>query len=170
MVAAWLLVLETRPKCVIMVLFRPADQQLHGVETGVCHSEELGFRLSRFNGSSWISFRSQHSQQFESKSGDPVDGSSQRCDAEDPDRWVPEEVVMQSSEQPHIIQKVPMVVPSRAWVDEVKTLKQGDIYVGKEASKVDPSFWYKVSKFGRESSRAAQGRSPRESTIRIEGA
>ena len=37
------------------------------------HSEELGRRLSRFNGSSWISLKSQHSQQFESKSEDRVD-------------------------------------------------------------------------------------------------
>ena len=46
-----------------------------------CRSEELGLQLSRFNGSSWISFRSQRSQQFESKSEDPVDGTSQRGDA-----------------------------------------------------------------------------------------
>ena len=91
-----------------------------------CHSEDLGLRLSRFNGLSWISFSSQQSQQFESKSEDPVSGSSQRGDAEDLDRWVPEEFVVQSSEQPEVIEKVPMVVPSRAWVDVVKTLKRGE--------------------------------------------
>ena len=42
-----------------------------------------------------------------------------------------DEVVVRSSEQPEVIQKEPMVMPSRAWVDEVKTLKQGDIYVGR---------------------------------------
>ena len=81
------------------------------------HSEELGLQLSRFNGSSWISFRSQHSQQSEPKSGDTVDGVSQRCDAEDPDRRVPEQVAVRSSEQPEVMQEVPMVVPSGAWVD-----------------------------------------------------
>ena len=119
------------------------------------HSEELGFRLSRFNGSSWISFRSQHSQQFELKSGDTVDGISQRGDADDPDRRVPEEVLVQSSEQPEVMQEVPTVVPFRAWVDEVKTLKQGDIYVGRGSKQrgLLPSFWanwYKVSEFGRD--------------------
>ena len=66
---------------------------------------------------------------------------------------------MHSSEQPEVIQKGPMVVPSRAWVDEVKTLKQGDIYVAEEASKEDYSrhsgqTGTKVSKFGRD--RAAE--------------
>ena len=114
-----------------------------------CHSEELGFRLSRFNRSSWVSFSSQKSQEFESKYEDPVDGSSQRGDAEDPDRWVLEEVVVQSSEQHEVI------VPSRAWVDEVKTLKQGDVHVGRRTKQRGqlPSFWanrYKASKFGRD--------------------
>ena len=111
--------------------------------------EELGFRLSRFNGSSWISFSSQHSQQFVSKSEDPIDGSSQRSDAEGPDRWVPEEVVVRSSEQPEVIQEVPMVVPSRAWVHEVKTLKQGDIYVGRGSKQrgLLPSFWANSTRY-----------------------
>ena len=48
-----------------------------------------------------------------------------------------------------------MVVPSRAWVREVKTLKQGDFYVGRGSKQrgLLPSFWtnrYKVSKFGRD--------------------
>ena len=46
-----------------------------------------------------------------------------------------------------------MVVPYGAWVDEVKTVKQGDIYVGRGSKQrgLLPSFWanrYKVSKFG----------------------
>ena len=46
-------------------------------------------------------------------------------------------------------------MPSRAWVDEVKTLKQGDIYVGRGSRHrgLLPSFLanrYKVSKFGRD--------------------
>ena len=51
--------------------------------------------------------------------------------------------VKNSAEQSDKGECVPLVVPSRAWVDEVKTLKQGDIL---------PSFFantYKVSKFGR---------------------
>ena len=49
---------------------------------------------------------------------------------------------------------VPLDVPSRAWVDEVKTLKQGDIHIGRASKQRNllPSFWatrYKVSKFGR---------------------
>ena len=127
-----------------MVMFTPADQQLHGVDTGVTR-KRLVFGLSRFNGSGWISFRSQHSQQFEPKFGDTVHGISRRGDAVDPDRWVPEEVVVQSSEQPE----------GRAWADEVKALKQGDIYVGRGSKQrgLLPSFWahrYKVSKFGRD--------------------
>ena len=135
-----------------------------------CHSEELGFRLSRFNRSSWVSFSSQKSQEFESKSEDPVDGSSQRGDAEDPDRWVLEEVVVQSSEQHEVI------VPSRAWVDEVKTLKQGDVHVGRGTKQrgLLPSFLGKqvqgIKVWKRHTSPATQGRSPRGSTIRIEGA
>ena len=51
--------------------------------------------------------------------------------------------------------KVPTVVPSRAFVDEVKALKQGDIYVGRGSKQrgLLPSFWanrYKVSRFGRD--------------------
>ena len=56
---------------------------------------------------------------------------------------------------PRVQAEVPMVVPSRAWVDEVKTLKQGDIYVGRGSKQrgLLPSLWgnrYKVSKFGRD--------------------
>ena len=59
---------------------------------------------------------------------------------------------MQLSEQPEVM---PMVVPSWACVDEVKTLKQGDIYVGRGRKQKGPlpSFWanrYKVSMFGRD--------------------
>ena len=48
-----------------------------------------------------------------------------------------------------------MVVPSRAWVDEVNTLKKGDVYVGRGSKQrgLLPSFWAnrnKGSKFGRE--------------------
>ena len=48
-----------------------------------------------------------------------------------------------------------MAVPSWAWVDEVKTLKQGDIDVGRGSKQrgLLPSFWenrYKVSEFGRD--------------------
>ena len=50
-------------------------------------------------------------------------------------------------------ERLPMVVPSRAWVDEVKTFKKGDVYVGRGSKQrgLLPSFWanrYKVSKFG----------------------
>ena len=60
-----------------------------------------------------------------------------------------------SSLHPRVQAEVPMVVPSRAWVDEVRTLKQGDIYVGRGSKQrgLLPSFWanrYKVSKFGRD--------------------
>ena len=73
---------------------------------------------------------------------------------------------------PRVQAEVPMVVPSRAWVDEVKTLKQGDIYVGRGSKQrgLLPSFWanrYKASKFGRD--RAVElppERSPRGSTVR----
>ena len=83
-----------------------------------------------------------------------VDGFSQQGDAEDPDRKVPEKVVVQSSEQREVVQEVPMVIPSRACLAEVKTLKQGDIYVGRGSKQrgLLPSFWatrYKVS-FGRD--------------------
>ena len=102
-----------------------------------------------------ISFRSQHSQQFEPESEDPVHGISQRCNAGDLDRSFPEEVVLQSSEQPEVVQEVPIVVLSLAWIDEVKTLKQGDIHVGKRSKQrlLLPSFCanrYKVSEFGRD--------------------
>ena len=110
-------------------------------------------RLSRLNGSSWISFRSRHSQQFEPS---PETRFTGFLSEEDPDRRVPEKKIgVQSSEQPEVMQEVPMVVPSRAWVDEVKTLKQGDIHVGRGSKQrgLLPSFWanrYKVSKFGRD--------------------
>ena len=100
---------------------------------------------------------SQHSQQSESKSEDPVDECSQRIDAEDPGPWVLEEVVGPSSGQHVVIQKVPVVVLSRAWVDEVKTLKQGGIHVGRGSKQ-------------RGLLRATQGRSPGGSTVWIEGA
>ena len=66
---------------------------------------------------------------------------------------------MHSSEQPEVIQSVPMIVPSCAWVDDVKTLKQGDIYVGRGSKQRGslPSCRanrYKVSMFGRD--RAAE--------------
>ena len=105
--------LETRLECVLVVLFH-AGRSAASRGRHRSHSEEHGLRLSRFNGSSWISFRSQPSQQFEPKSGDTVDGISQRRDAENPDRRVPEEVAVQSSEQPDVLQEVPMVVPSRS--------------------------------------------------------
>ena len=49
---------------------------------------------------------------------------------------------------------VPMVVPSRACADEVMTLKQGDLYIGRGSKQRNllPSFWanrYNVHKFGR---------------------
>ena len=69
-------------------------------------------------------------------------------------RWDTEEDVNQSSEQLDTGGDVPMVVPSRAWEDDVKTLKQGDIYVGRGSKQrgLLPSLWAnknKVSKFGR---------------------
>ena len=47
-----------------------------------------------------------------------------------------------------------MVVPSRAWVDDITTLKQGDIYIGRGSKQINLllSFWanrYKVSRFGK---------------------
>ena len=46
-------------------------------------------------------------------------------------------------------------MPSRAWVDEVKTLKKGDVYIGRGSKQrgLLSSFSanrYKVSKFGRD--------------------
>ena len=68
-----------------------------------------------------------------------------------------------------------MVVPSRAWVDEVKTLKQGDIYVGRGSKQrgLLPSFWanrYKVSKFGRDRAVELHRKEVQEdSTVRKKG-
>ena len=46
-------------------------------------------------------------------------------------------------------------MPSGAWVDEVKTLKKGDVYMGRGSKQrgLLPSFWtnqFKVSKYGRD--------------------
>ena len=51
--------------------------------------------------------------------------------------------------------RLPLVVPSRAWVNEVKTLKKGDVYVGRGSKQRGflPSFWanrYKVLKIRRD--------------------
>ena len=120
-----------------------------------CLSAELGFRMSRFNGSSWVSFSSQHSRPSEPKSESPADPSAQFGHDEQHDHSESEERVVHTSEDHEVSGRVPLVVPSRAWVDEVKTLKKGDVYVGRGSRQrgLLPSFWanrYKVSKFGRD--------------------
>ena len=87
----------------IMVLFRRADQLVHGVETSVNMQSSGSDCLASMGRAG---FR------------------SALCTLARPMR-------SQSSQS--------MVVPSRAWVDEVKVLKQGDIYVGRGASKEDYS-------------------------------
>ena len=143
-------------------------------------SAELGSRLSRFNGSSWISFSSSHTCQTDAKPEVPDDQSSEFGHDEQPVQLesgepvvhasdghevrgrVPlvlrsesEERVVHTSGEHEACERLPMVVPSRAWVDEVKTLKKGDVYVGRGSKQrgLLPSFWanrYKVSKFGRD--------------------
>ena len=134
-----------------------ADQALRSAKN---HAGELGARFSRFNGSAWISLSSQltpnrvHSPPIALATECPVEVSVQSGASPWRDHWESEDEVIQSGEQLDKGGKVPMV-PSRAWVDEVKTLKQGDIDVGRGSKQrgLLPSFWtnrYKVSKFGRD--------------------
>ena len=160
-----------RVVCLIMGSFKSADQLVHGIETGV--SRQSSDPDSRFNGSSWISFSSLHSCQTDSKPDVPVDQSSDFSRDEQPVqlgsgepvvhasgdhevlRSESEERVVHTSEEHEACERLPMVVPSRAWVDEVKTFKKGDVFIGRGSKQrgLLPSFWanrYKVSKFGRD--------------------
>ena len=117
-----------------------------------CLSAELGFRMSRLNGWAWISFSSQHSRPTEPKSEFPADPSTQFGHDEQHDRSESEEDVVHTTGDHEGSGSFPLVVPSRAWVDEAKTLKKGDVYGGRGSKQrgLLPSFWYKVSKFGRD--------------------
>ena len=129
------------------------DHEVHAVSG--TRGFELSERLSRFNGSGWISFSSQVDQLDEEKVEVPIEPESQEIDPGGPDHLVHGEAVDKTRSKFPVGGEVPMVVPTRAWVDEVKMLKQGDIYVGRGSKQrgLLPSFWanrYKVSKFGRD--------------------
>ena len=114
------LVSLVRVVCPIMVSFRSADQLVHGNETVV--SRRSSDSDSRFNGSSWISFSSLHSCQTDSKLEVPVDQSLEFGHDEQPVQLESEEPVVHASDDHEVRGRVPLVVPSRAWVDEIKTL------------------------------------------------
>ena len=63
--------------------------------------------------------------------------------------------MVHASDDHEVRGRVPLVMPSRAWVDEVKTFKKGDVHIdrGSKQRGLLPSFWanrYKVLKFGRD--------------------
>ena len=124
-------------------------------------SAELGSRLSRFNGSARISFSSKPSPvrevnpSFSLRSERTVEENMQADSRNISASSDSEEDVIHSGEPVDGGEKVPKVVPSRAWVDEVKVLKKGDIYVGRGSKQrgLLPSFWanrYTLSEFGRD--------------------
>ena len=141
---------ERSLKWVVVGLFRLADPLVHGIEIGVS-LQSSAFVCPASTGRPGF-FSSQHSSPSEPKSEFPADPSTQFGHDEQHDRSESEEDVVHTSEDHEDGGRVPLVVPSRAWVDEVKTLKKGDVYVGRGSKQrgLLPSFWanrYKVSKF-----------------------
>ena len=139
------------------VMENPSGRQVHGDSKSFQFPEdralELSSRLSRFDGSGWISFSSQVDQLVEERVEVPIESRSHEIDPEVLGHLVHGEADDKSRSKVRVDGEVPMVVPS--WVDEVKALKQGDVYVGRGNKQrgLLPSFWanrYKVSKFGRD--------------------
>ena len=95
------------------------DHEVHAVSGS--RGIELSTRLSRIDGSGWISFSSQstHISSIDQGSENPAeevmrgDFIASPCHLETP------KVDVGSSLHPRVQAEVPMVVPSRAWVDEV---------------------------------------------------
>ena len=155
-VAARLLVFETCLESVIMGLFRTADQQLRSVETRFTRKSLVADCLASMGRAGFLSSLSTLSSSSRSLETRFTGFLSE----------VMLKILMAgclrrswcSRVNSHeVMQKLPMVIPSRAWVDEVKTLKQGDVYVGRGSKQrgLLPSFWAnrcKVSKFGRDRS------------------
>ena len=107
-------------------VFMLSVELLSSLVHGKGRSSELGSRLSRFNGSTWISFSSQltpHrvcSQPIAVKTDSPVEVSGQSGSSSCQDRLESETEAIQSGEQPDKGGNLPKVVPSRAWVERSK--------------------------------------------------
>ena len=107
------LVSLVRVVCQIMGSFRSAD--LAGSRNrNRSLSAELGSRLSRFNGSSWISFSSLHACQTDSKPEVPVDQSSEFGHDEQPVQLESGEPVVHASDDHEVRGRVPLVLRSES--------------------------------------------------------